>query len=113
MEKHERSHNDDKPFNCSDCEKKFATPSQLKTHERTHTNAKPPISEQKTSEQTFLDLLTTHTKRLEQRLDQMQEKMEKNNNIWSQNPALTQMWPQMHQIASPNLPIQTIQQRVV
>ena len=69
----------------------------------------------KNSEQTFLELLTAHTKRLEQRLDQMQEKMEKNNNLWPQNTAFTQMWPtgQMHQLPQPNLQLQALQQRVV
>ena len=73
----------------------------------------------KNGELTFLDHLTTHTKRLEElylstqkRIDQMEEKIGKNNNIWPQNTAYPQMWP-TGQLPQSNLPPQAFQQRIV
>ena len=94
-------------------------PPKMKTSEKNNKNPSvaPNVSnDAKNSEQAFLDLLTAHTKRLEQRLDQMQEKMEKNNNVWPQNTAFSQMWPtgQMHQLPQPSsIPLQAFQQRTV
>ena len=65
-----------------------------KETEKNHSLAPNADVNSKTNEQTFLDHLTTHTKRLEQmylttqkRMDQMEEKLEKNNNVWPTNTA--------------------------
>ena len=93
-----------------------------KRAEKSHSDAQNADRHSKNGVQTFLDHLTTHTKRLEElylstqkRLDQMEEKMGKNNNIWPPNTAFPQMWPsgQMQQIPQSNLPPQAFQQRIV
>ena len=41
VQRHERTHNSDKPFSCPKCDYKCSTSSDLKRHERTHTGDKP------------------------------------------------------------------------
>lgn len=39
--KHERTHSNDKPFSCSDCDKEFTSENELKNHENEQSDGKP------------------------------------------------------------------------